>query len=161
MLFRADDLAAIAAGEVTLAFRRWRRPTVRPGGTLQTPVGLLAIDAVDVVDPRAITDATPGAPASPDRRRRRAALRGDGETYRIELRLAGPDPRVALRADAALTVADRAEIAARLARSTPRAGTARGPRRRCGRSSRPGHTRRGLAAGWVASGCRSRPTCAS
>ena len=39
-----------------------------------------------------------------------------GETYRIAFHLAGPDPRIALRADAALTAADRAAIAARLAR---------------------------------------------
>jgi hypothetical protein len=46
MLFKQATLAAIAAGRVTLAFRRWRRPTVRAGGTLVTPVGMLAIDAV-------------------------------------------------------------------------------------------------------------------
>ena len=116
MLFRADDLAAIAAGEVTLAFRRWRRPNVRPGGTQLTRAGLLAIDAVAVVDPERITkrDARRAGFAGPEAVR--AALRGDGDTYRIELRLIGPDPRVALRADAALSVADRAEISARLAR---------------------------------------------
>lgn len=49
MLFKAAVLDAIAAGAVTLAFRVWRRPTVRAGGTLTTPVGILAIHAVDVV----------------------------------------------------------------------------------------------------------------
>ena len=29
-----------------VAFRRWRRPTVREGGTLTTKVGVLAIDSV-------------------------------------------------------------------------------------------------------------------
>ena len=53
MLFRADDLAAIAAGEITLAFRRWKRPTVKSGGTLATRPGLLAIEAVDPVEPAA------------------------------------------------------------------------------------------------------------
>ena len=116
MLFRRADLDAIAAGELTLAFRRWRRPTVKAGGTLQTRAGLLAIESVDVVDPARISaaDARRAGFADPDAAR--AALRGEGETYRIAFRLAGPDPRIALRADAALGPDDRAAIAARLAR---------------------------------------------
>ena len=43
MLFRQDVLRRIGEGEVTLAFRRWLRPTVRAGGTLRTRVGVLAI----------------------------------------------------------------------------------------------------------------------
>lgn len=116
MLFRQTDLAAIAAGEVTLAFRRWKRPTVKAGGTLHTRVGLLAIDAVEPIDPDAITRADARRAGFPDPAAARAALRGEGATYRIELHLAGPDPRIALRHDAALTDADRAEIEARLAR---------------------------------------------
>jgi hypothetical protein len=42
--------------------------------------------------------------------------RREGDLYRIRLRLAGPDPRIALRDDAALGPAERAGIAARLAR---------------------------------------------
>jgi len=117
MLFRQADLAAIAAGEVTLAFRRQKRPTVKPGGTLKTAVGVLAIDAVEPVDPDAISaqDARRAGFADPEGVR--AMLRdGPGEVYRVALRFAGPDPRVALRADAALAAADRAAIAARLAR---------------------------------------------
>lgn len=53
MLIQAHVLEGIRRGEVTLAFRRWRRPTVRSGSTLLTPVGQLAIAAVDVVDLRA------------------------------------------------------------------------------------------------------------
>jgi hypothetical protein len=116
MLFRRDDLAAIAAGEITLAFRRWRRRSVTPGGTLQTPAGLLAIESVDVVAPGSISAADARRAGFPDPDAVRAAMRGDGETYRIAFHVAGPDPRIALRSDAALSPADRAEIAARLAR---------------------------------------------
>ena len=49
MLFRQDDLRRIAAGEVTVAFRRWRRPTVKAGGVLRTRLGVLAIESVDEV----------------------------------------------------------------------------------------------------------------
>ena len=57
MLFPLTTLRAIEAGEVTLAFRRWRRPTVRAGGTLRTRVGVLAIESVEPVFEQAITDA--------------------------------------------------------------------------------------------------------
>ena len=57
MLFKAPVLAAIAEGKVDLAFRRWRKPTVKAGGTLTTPVGVLAIDEIVVVAPDAIDDA--------------------------------------------------------------------------------------------------------
>jgi hypothetical protein len=126
MLFRAAERPALAAGELTVAFRRWRRPTVKAGGTLQTPVGVLAIEAVDVVDRSEITDADARRAGHPDAASVRAALqRGTGETYRIAFHLAGPDPRIALRADAALTAEDRGAIGARLERLD--AASRRGP----------------------------------
>lgn len=36
----------IARGEVTLAFRRWRRPTVRAGGSLRSPAGRRKLKAL-------------------------------------------------------------------------------------------------------------------
>jgi hypothetical protein len=116
MLFRKADLAAVAAGEITVAFRRWKRPTVRSGGTLVTPVGQLAIESVEVVAPGEITDADARRAGFADAHAARAALRGEGETYRIAFHLAGPDPRIALRQRADLGELDRAAIAARLAR---------------------------------------------
>jgi hypothetical protein len=115
MLFRPADLAAIAAGEVTVAFRRWKRPMVKPGGRQHTPVGMLAFDAVERIDDITPADARRAGFADP------AAVhamlrRREGDLYRITLRLAGPDPRVALREDAALDEADRADIASRLGR---------------------------------------------
>jgi hypothetical protein len=115
MLFRQADLAAIAAGEVTVAFRRWKRPMAKAGGTQRTAVGMLAFDSVERVDDITRADARRAGFRDPEDAW--AMLRGrDGELYRIGLRLVGPDPRVALREDAALTEPDRAQIAARLAR---------------------------------------------
>ena len=116
MLFRRVDLPAVAAGEIRLAFRRWKRPTVKPGGTLLTPVGQLAIESVERVDPERITRADARRAGFEDPDGARAALRGDGETYRIAFHVAGPDPRIALREDAALSEAAHGEIASRLAR---------------------------------------------
>ena len=116
MLFRRDDLVAIAAGEITVAFRRWRRPSVKAGGTLLTAAGLLAIESVEAIDPARISAADARRAGFADAGAARAALRGEGETYRIAFRVAGPDPRIALRADAALDADSRAALATRLER---------------------------------------------
>ena len=57
MLFRQEFLDGLRKGTVTLAFRRWRRPSVKPGGTLLTAVGLLRIRAVTIVALEAISNA--------------------------------------------------------------------------------------------------------
>lgn len=44
MLFKKAALDGIAAGRITLAFRRRRRPTVRQGGTLRTRAGVLDVN---------------------------------------------------------------------------------------------------------------------
>ena len=50
MLFRQDILQGIAEGRVTLALRRWRRAPPADGSTLRSPVGVLCLDRVTVVD---------------------------------------------------------------------------------------------------------------
>ena len=116
MLFRQDVLRRIAEGEVTLAFRRWKRPTVKAGGTLRTAVGVLAIHSVEPVDERDVTDEDVRRAGAADR----DALLTEGPPerglYRIEFSLAGPDPRVALRERSRISPTERAEIDARLAR---------------------------------------------
>ena len=49
MLLKRETLRGIENGSVTLAFRRWLRPTVKAGGTLLTSIGQLSVEAVDVV----------------------------------------------------------------------------------------------------------------
>ena len=116
MLFRQDVLRRIAEGDVTLAFRRWRRPTVKAGGTLRTRVGVLAIDSVEPVDENQVTDAEARRAGAADREALLAGLRTEGRLYRVGLRLAGPDPRIALRERSDISPGERAEIDARLAR---------------------------------------------
>lgn len=96
MLFRQDILQGIAEGKVTLAFRRWRRAPPADGSSLRSPVGVLSLDRVTLVHEDDIT---------PEDVRRtgmsveelRSSISGEGTLLRIELRLAGDDPRVALR----------------------------------------------------------------
>ena len=99
MLLRQETLRGIEEGRVTLAFRRWRRPTVKAGGTLLTSAGLLAIDAIDRVDPAELTDAEAHAAGFSDLEALSTALAKErkGSVYRIALHLVGPDPRIELR----------------------------------------------------------------
>jgi hypothetical protein len=117
MLFKKADLDGIAAGRITLAFRRWRRPTVRQGGTLRTRAGVLSIDAVSVVRMRDISAEDARRAGSDSLSDLRAELDArEGEIYRIELHLAAEDPRIALRQQATLAAAEVDALAERLAR---------------------------------------------
>jgi len=98
VLIRLPVLRAIVAGDVTLAFRRWRRPTVRAGSTLKTAVGVLAIDAVDPVSRVTRAEARAAGYASVAELMSFVDSR-EGHLYRIRLRYAGEDPRIALRSD--------------------------------------------------------------
>ena len=99
MIFRQQSLDGIRSGRITIAFRRWRRPSVKAGGKLLTAAGLLHI--------RNVIPITIGSILEADARRAgyesRQALveelneQTDGKVYRIELGALEADPRIALR----------------------------------------------------------------
>lgn len=118
MILARRFLDGIADGSVDLAFRRWRRPTVRGGGRLRTRIGELAIDEVRPVAQSWITaaDAHRAGYATRAELLRVLDRRDEGRIYRVQLRLAGPDPRVALRERADLGDDELGGIRARLER---------------------------------------------
>jgi hypothetical protein len=121
MLIKRATLNAIAAGEVTLAFRRWKRPTVRTGGRLRTAVGELAIDAVDVVTLKSLTEKDSRAAGFASLAELKDALRGrEGKLYRVRLHLAGEDARIALRKSARLSRRALEEVTGKLSRMDAR-----------------------------------------
>ena len=96
MLFRNDILQGIAEGRVTLAYRRWRRPPPADGSALRSPIGVLRLDRVTIVDEGDVSPedvARTGMSAD----ELRASIAGEGTLLPIELQLAGDDPRLALR----------------------------------------------------------------
>ena len=107
VLFKLAQLQGIAAGEIDLQFRRWDRPRARAGARQGNAGGVIRID--DVRPGRRVTkaDARRAGFATPEDAVR--ALRPDGDLYRIELHLEGPDPRLALRETVA-TGDDLAEL---------------------------------------------------
>jgi hypothetical protein len=109
MMIRPAELAAIRAGEIDLAFRRWDRPRVKVGTRMRTSVGLVEVTSVEKVAVSTLRaeDARRAGAAS------RAVLvdalsgRPDRDVYRLGLTWAGADPREQLRE----AVPDAAEIA--------------------------------------------------
>ena len=117
MLFPPATLQAIADGTVTLAYRRWDRPRVKVGGRQRTPIGVIGFDAVEAIERDDITDADAVAAGFTDRDELLGFVdrRATGTIYRIKLRVAGSDPRVALR-ESLPDQAQLREIERRLAR---------------------------------------------
>jgi hypothetical protein len=121
VLFAKRFWDGLADGSVTVAFRRWKRPTVKAGGTLQSPIGVLAIESVERVSERSISAADARAAGFESRAALLAALsrrRDDGERrlYRVAFHYAGEDPRRALRERADVDHEELAAIHKRLAR---------------------------------------------
>lgn len=118
MLIKKQLLNGIADGRISLAFRRWKRPTVKKGGRLRTIIGVLAIDAVDEIDVAKITrkDATRAGYSSREELLAELNKRTEGKLYRITLRYAGEDPRLALRRQDNLSDEEIDDLRNRLAR---------------------------------------------
>jgi biotin operon repressor len=117
MLLRKAVLDAIVAGDVDLAFRRWKRPTVKTGGTLRTPAGLLQIESVARIDLGDIDEASARRAGMPyDELIGFLRAKDEGDVYRVELGVVLPDPRVALREDDRLAADDIDRLLARLDR---------------------------------------------
>jgi len=109
-MIRPDTLAAIKAGDVDLAFRRWDRPRVLVGTRLRTRVGVLEVTSVDQVAPSRITaaEARRAGARSVAQLKGMLAAKADRPVWRVGLRYAGADPREELRA----AVPDAEEVAA-------------------------------------------------
>ena len=119
MLFEQRFWGPIAAGDVTVTFRRWKRRQVVAGNRYRTPGGIIEVTELDVVGEGDITLADARSAGYPSVEALVADLRGTPELplYRIRFRpVGGPDPRAELAADGALTDEDVAVLDTRLAR---------------------------------------------
>ena len=130
MIFRQEFLDGIKKGSITVAFRRWRRPSVKSGGTLLTAVGLLHIGDVDIVTLDNISNADARRAGYDDREMlvKELTERTEGKMYRIELRALEADPRIALRKKPA-SESDLQDLIVRLDRLDARSSEAPWTRR--------------------------------
>lgn len=96
----------IADGSITLLFRRWRRLQVVAGHRYRTAAGMIRVDAVDAVEPAAISEADAARAGYGSAGDLVADLRGPdtATTYRLAISpVPGPDPRDVLAASDHLT----------------------------------------------------------
>ena len=153
MLFTKATLDGLADGSVTATYRRWTVVRPKVGSRFTTRIGMVEVRGITPVDPADLTDHDAQAAGFADltalRRWLDRASRGprdtrgparlaqpsstkpsssersetEGRLYRIDLTLAGPDPRVALRADDDLGPAALATLRKKLDRMDAAAET--------------------------------------
>lgn len=123
LLFKKPFWPGLQSGAITLTFRRWQKPHVKPRGRYRChPIGVIEVDAIALVTVAAITatDAARAGFASRDELVAYLAELGPldpaTEVYRVELHHGGDGDRVELALEDELTAADVAALATKLAR---------------------------------------------
>ncbi len=119
MLIQKRFWEPIATGDVTLMFRRWKRPQVIAGRVYRTAAGRLDVTNVAIVTEGEITSGDAKAAGYSSVEALVSEFRNEpgDPIYRIEFRhLDEPDPRTELANDADLDAEAVAEIDQRLAR---------------------------------------------
>jgi hypothetical protein len=98
MLFKRPIIQLIRAGKVKIAFRKWVRPTVKSGGSLLTPAGLLRIQSVEKIAYSTISKSNIMKAGYSNRYEFDQALplKRPGDIYRIRF-IREEDPRLGLR----------------------------------------------------------------
>jgi hypothetical protein len=132
LLFQKRFHAGLTSGAITLTFRAWDRPRVKPGGRYRChPIGVLEVDSIRRVRAKEIGERdaeragfgsraellsylapllTKGASGAKDQ------VHPDAELWRVELHHAGDGDRVEIALFDELTAGDVEEIRRRLAR---------------------------------------------
>ncbi|NMG40748.1 ASCH domain-containing protein [Chelativorans sp. ZYF759] len=118
MLFNQRILEGIAHGDVTLAFRRWKRQQIRPGTRLRTALGEVRIGEVRQVEETAVSedDARQAGFDSLAGLWRDLREGEDRRLFRIAIDGLAQDTRVALREDAVLGAEETSALTKKLAR---------------------------------------------
>ena len=95
MEFSRELRAPVLSGDITVTFRLWRRPKVKPGGHYRVEQGQIEVDSVELVPFCSIDEADVhnAGEADLESLRRHAAHAGpihdDTLLYRIEFHVAG------------------------------------------------------------------------
>jgi hypothetical protein len=125
LLFQKRFHAGLVSGAISLTFRAWQRPHVKPGGRYRChPIGVLVVDAVDVVRPGEITEKDAKRSGFESRAELLSYIEagpakkpgGSSKLFRIRLHHGGDGDRVEGALDDRLGPEDVDEIARRLAR---------------------------------------------
>jgi hypothetical protein len=123
LLFKKAFWEGLKSGEITLTFRRWKKPHVKPGGRYRChPIGVLEVDGLKIVGVKSLTarDAKragfPSRDALVEYLAELGPLDETTEIFRVELHHGGDGDRVTLALEDQLTAEDVEEIRKKLAR---------------------------------------------
>ncbi|WP_099367543.1 hypothetical protein [Sphingobacterium sp. 1.A.4] len=99
MLFKEIHLKSIKSGEITLAFRKWHKASVKIGSLVHTSVGLIKISDIQVVNEIDITDQDAIMAGYHDTLQLLKSFgpNNRGNIYKITVSYHSADPRIKLR----------------------------------------------------------------
>ena len=119
MMFNAPTVNGLINGRVHCTFRRWNAARARVGSRFTTGGVVIEVTSVERVVEDELTDADAfeaGFDSLKALLRWTSAKGAGDDLYRIGIALAGPDPRIALRASDRLTDTEIAALTAKLDR---------------------------------------------
>lgn len=118
MLFKEKHLQGIKSGEISLAFRKWKKAAVKSGSLIKTSIGLVEIKAVLEVTVSEITDedAINARFTSLDELLQLLNKTAEGIIYKISVSYFDEDPRIALRENINIEHTELQEIMSKLER---------------------------------------------
>ena len=98
MLFKQRDLDQIKNGEISVAFRKWKKPRVKKDTLLKTSIGLIRIIEISKtrLDLISTGDLQRAGHSSLEALKKLIENR-EGDIFKISLKYFGPDPRIELR----------------------------------------------------------------
>ncbi|MBK9149659.1 MAG: ASCH domain-containing protein [Saprospiraceae bacterium] len=99
MLFKEVHLHGIKSGAITLAFRKWQKPSIKVGIRMHTSIGLIEIKSIEVIAESDINkaDAINAGFASKEQLLKSFPKNSNGVIYRINISYYSEDPRISLR----------------------------------------------------------------
>lgn len=119
LLFQKRFHEGLVSGSITLTFRRWKKPHVKPGGRYRVhPIGVVMVDALSIVDDEASmseADARAAGFASLDEMKQWMRP-GPEPLFKVTLHHAGDGDRVEIATDDNLNAEALAELKKRIAR---------------------------------------------
>ncbi|MCE7072536.1 hypothetical protein LZG74_19625 [Dyadobacter sp. CY327] len=105
MLIKQKHLEGIMSGNVSLAFRKWKKLSIRKGSLLQTSIGVVKITDLAETELFKITDEDARLAGYENAQAVTSELEKvtNGAIYRIELGYESPDPRIGQREQKEIT----------------------------------------------------------
>ncbi|MEM6642151.1 MAG: ASCH domain-containing protein [Bacteroidota bacterium] len=118
MLFKKKYLDGIKGGKISLAFRKWKKPTVKKGSLLKTDVCQVEIQSIKEVTLSKISEveALKAGYTSLSELTDLLETVKEGSIYRIEVGYHSPDPRIELRSKNELTDEEFVQLKKKLER---------------------------------------------